>query len=520
MTQLTRILVIGADAADVDLIERWGAVGDLPNLMALRTRGAYGRTQNPHGMVSGSVWPAFHTGAMPGEQPQYDAMRYFDPQRYAFDFYKDSDIGEPIWRQLSQAGRRCFVMDAPYTHIEPSINGVCVVDWSSHVPSLGTGTLELRSAPATAAQEILDLVGSDPAHGVMCDDRLCETIAEYRRFIAQHLDRIEKKGRAAAHFLRKGGWDYFEICFSDLHCMGHHLWHINDPGHPRYRADFEAALGEPLREGYRALDRAIGELLRLVDDETLTVLFASHGMGPQYTGTGLLDRILFNLEHGIRSEGSGRTVKGRLRALWRSVPPDVRAAVMPIKKHFSGALLNSTFINDRATRKFFEVYVDNSEGGVRLNLKGREANGLVDPQDADKLLKWIAEELTAVVNIDTNEPLVQEVVRVSEHYRGPHLDHLPDLTIMWNKSHPIRAVRSERIGTIWQEFADARTGDHKPDGYFIAAGGNVQRGALNSKVSVTDFVPTFRSVLGLPAGPTSGTVINAIARLRDARVSV
>ena len=511
MSPLTRILVIGADAADVDLIERWGAAGDLPNLMALRARSAFGRTQNPHGMVSGSVWPTFHTGQMPGEQPQYDAMRFFNAERYTFDFYSSGDVGVPIWRQLSQAGKRCFVMDAPYTHLDPDINGTCIVDWSSHVPSKGEGVLKLKSVPESAAQEILELVGPDPAHGVMCDDRLCETIGDYHHFIAQHLDRIAKKGKIASHFLAKGGWDYFEICFSDLHCMGHHLWHINDPGHPRYRKDFERALGEPLREGYRALDAAVGELIRLIGDDTLVVFYGSHGMGPQYTGTGLLDRVLHNLEHGIKTEGSGRTLKGRMRALWRSIPLDMRARVMPIKKHFGGALLHQTFLDDRSERKFFEVYVDNSEGGVRLNLKGREAHGIVEPQDADALLAWIAAELAKIVNIDSGEPLVQEVVRVATHYQGPHLDHLPDLTIMWNKSHPIRAVRSETIGTIWQEYADARTGDHKPDGLFIAAGPGVERGAVNHKVPAIDFVPTFRAVLGVPPGPGRGSVIRVIA---------
>jgi len=113
---------------------------------------------------------------------------------------------------------------------------------------------------------------------------------------------------------------------------------------------------------------------------------------------------------------------------------------------------------------------------------------------------------------------------VSEHYRGPHLDHLPDLTIMWNKSHPIRAVRSERIGTIWQEFADARTGDHKPDGYFIAAGGNVQRGALNSKVSVTDFPRAGRSSTPLRVSGTHGSACKRakfrrrVLRREEARV--
>ncbi len=143
---LTRVLVIGADSADPELIERWGAEGKLPNLMALKARGASGRIENPPGLVSGSVWPVFHTGRNPGSQPQFDATRYFDSTRYEFDNYKPEEIAEPLWRIFSRAGKRCFVMDAPYTFAE-QINGVCIVDWGAHLPAKGGDVMEFAAYP-------------------------------------------------------------------------------------------------------------------------------------------------------------------------------------------------------------------------------------------------------------------------------------------------------------------------------------------------------------------------------------
>ena len=156
--------------------------------------------------------------------------------------------------------------------------------------------------------------------------------------------------------LAKGHWDYFQVVFMELHCAGHHLWHINDPGHPRYSKQYEEALGEPLRAMYREMDAFVGALLAMVDDSTLAVFYASHGMGPQYTGTGLLDRILHNIERGVRRKVSGKTLKGRARSVWRSIPPDLRAKINPVKKHLGAPLIHEHWKDN--------LFVEFSENGA------------------------------------------------------------------------------------------------------------------------------------------------------------
>jgi predicted AlkP superfamily phosphohydrolase/phosphomutase len=508
---LTRVLIIGADSADPDLLERWGAAGDLPNLMRLRSQGSFGRVANALGCDAGSAWSTFHSGLNPGRQPQYDGMRYFDAESYRFKFYPPQKAAPTIFDELSEAGKRCFVMDAPFAHLARTINGISIVDWGAHDSATGDGKMVYETVPKAVAQEILDLVGPDPRGGIMCDDDLPETIADYRRFLDIHLDRIRKKTKIVTHFLAKGGWDYFEPVYCDIHCVGHDLWHINDKSHPRYRADFEAALGEPLRECFRVLDEGIGQILSMIDERTLTLFYASHGIGPQYTGTGLLDRILDTLEKGVRVEGSGRTLKGRLRGLWRSIPPDLREAVMPIKRHFSGTLLHDLFLPDREKRRFFEVYCTNGAGGVRINLKGREAHGIVEPAEYENLLLKLTADLMTLRNAETGAPLIQNIVRLHEVFPGPYAAGLPDLALIWNRTASIRVVTSEKTGTIAQEYSDARTGDHTNDGLFIAAGRGIRAGGLNHPVRSVDFAPTIRGLFALPARATDGEPISTIA---------
>ena len=38
----------------------------------------------------------------------------------------------PFWSHLSRAGRRVAILDVPLTRIDPSINGLQVVEWGGH----------------------------------------------------------------------------------------------------------------------------------------------------------------------------------------------------------------------------------------------------------------------------------------------------------------------------------------------------------------------------------------------------
>lgn len=490
-----KLLIVGVDAGSPELFRKWCSTGDLPSVGRLVANGCSRRVENPRGMEAGAVWPVFHTGLLPGNQPMYDGRRNFDPQTYAERWYGADETVPTVWRQLSDAGLRCLLIDPPYTLVDPRINGVTITDWGTHVPANGN-EFEFKTHPPEVAAEVLALVGPDPAGGMMCDRMSPESLDQYRRFRDIYLRRIEGKGRIAHHFLKRVDWDVALITSSDLHCAGHHLWHINDPRHPRHSPRLEAELGEPLRDCYRAFDRSLQAILAAVDARTTVMLFGSHGMGPSFSGTGMLDRILLRLDKGAGGV-SRRSPKARLRALWRSVPAELRGRLKPLRRPFQGALKSPKFLGDHASRRFFEVYANNASGGVRLNLRGREGCGTVDPVEADDLLRFVAAELEKVVNADTGEPLVRDVIVTRRHYAGAHVDKLPDLLVTWNRNAPIERVRSDTIGELCREHLDNRTGDHTPDGICVLAGHGVVARGEAAAIRTADLAPSIARFFGV-----------------------
>ena len=182
---LTKMLVIGVDGAEPGLFEDWMASGDMPNLARLKERSLKGRTSNPYALEAGSVWPTFHTGLVPGHQPQHDAQRYFDRDTYTYNWLELDAVEPSIWQHLSAQGKRCLVINAPFVRLDPTLNGAMILDWASHVAANGQ-EMEFQTHPPELKDEILALVGTDPTHGIPCDRRQLESVEDNRTFVNEY----------------------------------------------------------------------------------------------------------------------------------------------------------------------------------------------------------------------------------------------------------------------------------------------------------------------------------------------
>ena len=68
----------------------------------------------------------------------------------------------------------------------------------------------------------------------------------------------------------------------------------------------------------------------------------------------------------------------------------------------------------------------------------------------------------------------------------------------------VRAV-SPKIGVVTGTNDYGRTGEHRPEGFFVAAGPNTRSGRLSREVSILDFAPTFAKLLDVRLPESDGT---------------
>jgi predicted AlkP superfamily phosphohydrolase/phosphomutase len=164
--------------------------------------------------------------------------------------------------------------------------------------------------------------------------------------------------------------------------------------------------------------------------------------------------------------------------------------------------------SDSKRRKAFLVPHNDISGAVRLNLVGREPNGRIHPgQEADEFCAQLTRDLMELKNLNTGEPMVKRVVRTADLYKGEHVGDFADLFVVWNKSGWVTSVGSPKIGVIAQTPSGVRTGDHTPNGLFMASTPGLTAGHRDEPISILDLAPTVASLLDITLSDVEGTPI-------------
>jgi predicted AlkP superfamily phosphohydrolase/phosphomutase len=134
-----------------------------------------------------------------------------------------------------------------------------------------------------------------------------------------------------------------------------------------------------------------------------------------------------------------------------------------------------------------------SDGMVRLNVRGRERDGVVAPDDVDAVLDKLEAELLRCDNPRTGAPAVSELVRC----RPGDPSTYADLVVRW--AGPTDALLHPDLGLIGP-FPLHRTGTHSPNGFALITGPGVPIADLGQR-SVLDLPPTILELLGRHGRP-------------------
>ena len=527
-----KLLLIGLDAADPALLRRWAADGTLPAIRRLMDRGTSGTVRGVEGLYVGSTWPSFFTGLNPAGHG-FHRIEQLQPGTYGFVRPPDSSAGIggiAFWRHASDAGRRVAVLDVPLTRLDPDLNGVQIVEWGGHDSVFG-----FQASPPDLAGQVLATVGEYPLPS-NCDAPRT-TAADFEEFVRALECAVEKKTTLTLGLLDREGWDLFVQVFTEAHCVGHQCWHLHDPTHPSHDEQVLATVSDPVERVYRAIDRAVADIVEQAGEAHI-LLFSAHGMGGYRGADFLLSEILYRLGVTVRPAVSlrlppalGNRVAGTARAAWNRLPWAARERLRPLRTRLatttSTEATNVAAWADVSTSRCFPVPNGSPVSGIRLNLAGREPQGVLRPgREADAFCDELARDLLAIDDERTGSPLITAVDRTDSLFDGARRDALPDLLVTWSdavatgslahaggRGATVRA-RSTKIGVVEGRNRYGRTGEHVDRGFFVCVGPDIPVVERDDPVQLTDFHPTICSLLGLPAASADGHIIPELVAAR------
>ncbi|WP_416773093.1 alkaline phosphatase family protein [Pseudomonas sp. RHF3.3-3] len=447
-SQKLKLLFFGVDGASYTVMKDLMTRGLLPNFSALAAQGGQGVLQSTFPPHTAPGWASMFTGVSPGEHGIYQFWATQSPD-YRFRAMNAADYGrEPCWLALERQGLKVGVYNIPMTHPPVGPAGGYMISW----PLAKT----LRyTAPSELMHELMQAdmhYHSDIVTMYRGQEDYCEQAAKFIRGRAETCNFLQRTRPVDALF----------VVFTEVDRVSHYYW--GDQERP----------GQEVEDCYIEVDRALGQVMSLADDDTLVMVASDHGFGLCHADFSMHE---FLLGH------------------------DLLAC-----RHEPVAPASTTGSDDPGVRSWFDApglyrrTVDWSRTsfymptpgcfGLNANLQGREAQGYLDQAQLPAAEERLRGALAELVD-EQGQPWFTLVKR-DEVYAGDSLDQAPDYLLI-PKDFTVMPTPSLN-GAIWN--VPAQRGVHRPDGVLFVRGPKFPpNGALQARIE--DVFPTILAHLGL-----------------------
>ncbi len=508
----TRILVIGLDGATFDLIKPWVKEGVLPNLAKLIERGVSGELESTIPPCSIPAWTSFATGKNPGKLGIYDLMER--KNGYTVQPWNPSSLKEKtLWDILGDCGVKVGIINFPGTFPPKKVNGFMVA--GMFTPS----EKKNFTYPEGLKSELNRVVGQyelDVDHWMYSDDD---------RFLRDVYRVTEKRWKATEHLIQELGCQFIMVVFTSTDRVQHVMWNHMDTTHPQH--DLKKALGysRVIKDYWRRLDQIVGKLIEGFGDEGTIVVLSDHGFGPRkktfYVNEWLRQEDFLQLKKSTGKSSLAKVVEGLYYYLGNTRVYRIFTALLQrligrelIYQYTFKFLSYEEMIKrvDWTRTEAFSCFHTPTIGQIYINLKGREPQGIVEPDDYEELRDEIIERLNRLEGSWNGDPSKIEIYRPEEIYLGPYINQAPDIIFSINDGECEIDTRFGHSSLFKKGSFDLRhTGSHRKMGIFIASGPTLKERVEITGAKIIDLAPTLLHLFGVPVPKDmDGRVLNEI----------
>ncbi len=509
--RLPPVLVLGLDGATFDVIRPLAAEGRLPHLARWMEEGAWAPLASTVPAMTFPAWSSFLTGLAPGRHGVFDFTQKV-PGAWRLRFSNARDrTGASVFGRVSAAGGRVLALGMPATYPPEPLDGLLVAGFDAPV---SRGTDRSRASDP----DLYDAVEARVGPWMTPDlDEGAEDAAWHERAVGVLLDRVERKAAFACEALaalgRRGrAPDLTCVVFAESDTVAHHFWRDHDPDSPRRDPQASPLRREAVAAVYERLDAACGALRAALPEDALCLVVSDHGTGGASRRVVHLNRHLAEAGLLVRRRISGDSAARAARdAALRLLPPRTAEAVFRrLRAAAAGVESAARFGGFDWSRTAAVSEETNTQPGVWINLRGREARGSVAPGDYERVRDEVIDAL-GDWKLPGGEPVVARARRREEVYDGPFVERAPDVVVELGLDAgyglslvptPWSGGRDSVVTLEGEALAGGRgrgmNGVHRPDGILIGHGPGYERVGAIADAAIVDVAPTLLRAMGIP----------------------
>ena len=442
-----KILVVGLDCASPEILFNDDS---LVNIRRVMDAGCYGKLESVVPPITIPAWMCMATSQDPGSLGVYGFRNRSDHSYDGLEIVTARSIREvAIWDQIAMEGGKSVLIGVPPSFPPRKVNGICV--GCMLTPDTAK---DVYTHPASVKDEITSLVGDYPVDvkGFRTGDKdwLRDSIYDMTR---KHFEVVR-------HYVKHAEWEYFEFVEIGVDRIHHGFWKHHDPQHKQFEP------GNPyesvIRDYYRYIDRELGSVFELLDEDTIVLIMSDHGARSLDGGFCVNEWLVQNGLLVLNERPNEVTPFGQLDVDWSR------------------------------TKAW-------SEGGyygrVFLNVKGREPQGVIAQEDYDSFRDELRQMFEALPD-DVGKPMGTNVFKPEEIYADVR-NVAPDLIVHFGDL-AWRAIGGVGYPSVYIQENDTGPDDcnHAQFGAFVLASSNNPLEGEVEGVHLLDLSPTLLELAG------------------------
>jgi len=454
-----KILIIGWDAADWDIIEPLMQEGKMPALERLMKRGVYGRIKTLDPPLSPMLWTSIATGVRADKHGICGFVEPYPNGEGLRPVTSTSRKVKALWNMYTQSGLKTNVVAWWPSNPVEQING-CMVsnlyqvannpieeDWvmpegTIHPPEMVEGMKEWRVHPSEITPSmVLPFIPNIKEDIELRKDKRVISVMK----VLAHAASVHA---ASTYLIENSDWNLMAV----YHDAIDHFCHLAMKYHPPRRKfigknDFEN-FKHVVEAAYRFHDMMLERTLDMIDEDTTVILLSDHGFFPDHRRPVVLPKepsgpaaehspygILVMAGPGIKT--TGQEITGA--SVIDITPTVLTLAGLPVGKDMEGKVLHQCF-SENVEPDFIESWEDR-EGFSGMHDKDQ----VEDPWAAQEALQQLV-ELGYIEEMDGDKlEMVERSKYESEYYKARNMidggridDAIPILERIFNEKGTIR----------------------------------------------------------------------------------
>ena len=478
-----KIIVIGLDGATWDLLDIWIKDGKLPEIKKLMDNGIYSILNSTIPSYTLPAWTSSFTGVNPGKHNIFDLLVENQGNKRLISS-KDRKA-KTIFEILSLYDKVSVVVNIPGTFPPDKINGV-MISGTLTTPSIDDDFIYPKSLHKEFSpffKESFEL-----------DYRMLKYLSATNKdeFLNLLNRSIDKEVEATIELSKRYKPDLIWYVFRTTDLAKHYLYDSKDPNSRNHGY---------LLKHYQKVDLLVNKILENNSKNSSIFLISDHGFAP------LKNYIYINtwLEKQNYLKKINRK-KGSI--LFKKIleSGDIFINFTSGKnKIFDKILLKifkTIFLTNAIENRISENIIDFSKTTAYSPSYTSQAIKIIenDENKKNEIINDIISKLYQLKDQNSGEKVIEKIYKREDVYSGAYTKYAPHILITTKEGYILTSIFSSDDNSISKppSILGGKTGDHRPDGIFIASGKHIKKAGKINSIDIVDIPATILSILQVP----------------------